>query len=459
MGNEKNSDRLTWGTRIAYGLGDTAQNVVYGITMGILTLFYTDYCGVSVATVGFVMLLSRIFDGTSDVIMGVIVAKTKSKWGKARPWILWMAVPYAVCTVMMFCVPQSDEMLQFWFIFITYNLVTTVCFTALNIPYGTLSNLMTRSSHERGLLSTVRMGLSPIGQILSVTLTLPFVKAIGNDQPAWIKVMGIWSAIAVVLLIICFVKCKETVSFEELQKKQEKVGVGRSIKALFTNKYFWAVTALWAIKCIHTTIVGTDLPYYCKYVLGDDTLYSFLYTAETLMLIFGAFACIPLLKKFSKKDLALTGAIVTIVSHALIMLNPTSFGWLMAMTIVRSLGQAPLFAVIYGMIGDTVEYGQWKTHVRQDSLIYSGSSLGFKVGTGITSVIMTALLDGAGFVSSSTGGAAQNAAAMEMMGTIYFWGPIIIWAAAIIILILYRLDKQYPKIMEELAEREARGEM
>ena len=178
---------LSWWTRISYGLGDTACNVVMGITTAVLTLFYTDYAGVSVAVVGLAMLISRVFDGTSDVIMGVIVNKTKSKWGKARPWVLWMAVPYALCTISMFCIPQSTETVQFWYIFVTYNLCTTVCYTAINVPYGTLSTLMTRSSHERDMLSVIRMALSPFGKIIAVTFTLPDRQAVrrrsgGVDQ-------------------------------------------------------------------------------------------------------------------------------------------------------------------------------------------------------------------------------------------------------------------------------------
>lgn len=174
---------LTWGTRISYGLGDTACNVVFGMITALLTLFYTDYCGISVASVGLVMLISRIFDGTSDVIMGVIVNHTKSRWGKARPWILWMAVPYVICAIAMFCVPQSSETIQFWYIFVTYNLCTTVCYTAINVPYGTLSTMMTRSSHERDLLSVVRMALSPVGKIIAVTFTMPVCACLAMTRP------------------------------------------------------------------------------------------------------------------------------------------------------------------------------------------------------------------------------------------------------------------------------------
>ena len=461
MKDNNNTASLGWGTRIAYGLGDTACNVVFGMITALLTLFYTDYCGISVVTVGMVMLISRIFDGSSDVIMGIIVNKTKSKWGKARPWILWMSVPYVLCAVAMFCVPHtSSTTIQFWYIFVTYNLCTTVCYTAINVPYGTLSTMMTRSSHERDLLSIVRMALSPVGKIIAVTFTMPVVKLFGDNQAAWIKTMSMWCAIALILLIICFVRCKETVNFEAAQQEQPKVPASRALKALLGNPYFWATLVLWTVTCVHTTIIGTDLPYYCKYVLGNDSwYYSVIYTAEIVTLIVGALLCPLLLQKFNKRDLSLIGCIIVVVAHALIMVNPMSFQWVLVMTVIRSLGQAPLTSLVFGMMGDVVEYGQWKSHLRQESLIFGGGSLGFKIGTGITSAVMTAMLEGAGFLSSVTGGAMQPTSAQHMISSIFKFGPIFVWAAAIIVLLFYKLDKIYPTIAKELAEREARGEM
>ena len=461
MKDNNNTASLGWGTRIAYGLGDTACNVVFGMITALLTLFYTDYCGISVVTVGMVMLISRIFDGSSDVIMGIIVSKTKSKWGKARPWILWMSVPYVLCAVAMFCVPHtSSTTIQFWYIFVTYNLCTTVCYTAINVPYGTLSTMMTRSSHERDLLSIVRMALSPVGKIIAVTFTMPVVKLFGDNQAAWIKTMSMWCAIALILLIICFVRCKETVNFEAAQQEQPKVPASRALKALLGNPYFWATLVLWTVTCVHTTIIGTDLPYYCKYVLGNDSwYYSVIYTAEIVTLIVGALLCPLLLQKFNKRDLSLIGCIIVVIAHALIMVNPMSFQWVLVMTVIRSLGQAPLTSLVFGMMGDVVEYGQWKSHLRQESLIFGGGSLGFKIGTGITSAVMTAMLEGAGFLSSVTGGAMQPTSAQHMISSIFKFGPIFVWAAAIIVLLFYKLDKIYPTIVKELAEREARGEM
>lgn len=221
--------KLNWGNRIAYGCGDTACNIVCGMINALLTLFYTDYAGIPIATVGLVMLISRVFDGSSDIIMGVIVGKTKSKWGKSRPWLLWMAVPYVLCAIAMFTVPQTNETIQFWYIFVTYNLCTTVCYTAINVPYGTLSTMMTRSSHERDLLSIVRMSMAPVGRLIAVTFTMPVVKLFGDTQAAWVKAMMLWCVIAFVMLLICFANCKEHVHIE-VKKETPKASFGKKCK-------------------------------------------------------------------------------------------------------------------------------------------------------------------------------------------------------------------------------------
>ena len=136
MEKEENSKRgkLSWGTKIAYAGGDVACNVIFGMVGTLLTLFYTDYVGINPATVGMVMLISRLFDGFSDMVMGIIVEKTNSKWGKSRPWILWMSVPYALSAVLLFTVPHTETMLQSVYIFVTYNFCTTLCYTGLNLP-------------------------------------------------------------------------------------------------------------------------------------------------------------------------------------------------------------------------------------------------------------------------------------------------------------------------------------
>ena len=183
------SGKLSWFTRIAYGLGDTAQNIVWG-AMSIITLFYTDYVGVDPAIIGIIMLGSRIFDGVADVIMGILVERTNSKWGKSRPWILWASIPFALSIVLIYTVPNTHDMLEYVYIFLTYEFCM-LTYTALNLPYGSLSAMMTRISKERDMLSITRMALSPIGKILAVSVTLPLIKIFGDDQMAWVEVMSI----------------------------------------------------------------------------------------------------------------------------------------------------------------------------------------------------------------------------------------------------------------------------
>ncbi len=260
---------LSWKTRVSYGLGDTACNVVYGMIGSLLTIFYTDYVGISAAAIGVIMLISRIFDGCSDVIMGFVVNKTHSKYGQSRPWILWMAIPYAVSAVLLFTVPHTATNIQLIYIFVTYNFTATVCYTALNLPYGSLSAMMTRSSRERDMLSIVRMALSPIGRIMAVTFTTPLVKLFGDDQAAWVKTMAIWAVLALLMLITCFKNCEEKVKIKVVKK--EKIPVGKTFSALLKNQYFWAVLILWMMQNVITSITGTILPYYCKYILGNDT--------------------------------------------------------------------------------------------------------------------------------------------------------------------------------------------
>lgn len=450
--------RLPWMTRIAYGLGDTAQNVVWG-AMGILTFFYTDYAGIDPAMVGMVMLLSRCFDGVSDVIMGFIVEKTNSKWGKSRPWILWMSVPFAVSIVLIYTVPQGSSAMQFAYLFVTYNLCTTVCYTALNLPYGSLSAMMTRASKERDMLSITRMCLSPWGRILSVSATLPLVKVFGDTQMAWVEVMSIWAVVGLVLLVFCFSRCKETVVIEA-RAKVAKIPVGKALKALAVNPYFWVGMTIWMMQNVIFTITGTILPYYCKYIFADDTIYGSLYLLETLVTIFVMAVFSPrLLRRFGKRNMSLGGVLICFIGHVIFLLNPTDFGWVVFSCVVRGIGFAPIQSVIFGFIGDAVEYGQWKTRLRQEGLIFSGGSVGTKVGSGLTSALLTGLLSYAGYISSSAGSVMQSQQVIDMIVSIYMWGPIFVWIVLIVVLYFYELDQKYPEIMRDLVAREARGEM
>lgn len=452
--------KLSLGEKISYAGGDTACNIIFGLTTTLLTLFYTDYMGVNPAAIGMIMLISRVFDGGSDVIMGIITERTHSKHGKARPWILWMAVPYAVSGVALFLIPAgASDMIKTIYIFITYNLVTTVVYTALNLPYGTLASLMTRDQNERAVTNVLRMAFSPIGRILTTSFTLPLVGLFGNDQKAWVITSAIFCVIAMLLLFICFANTKERVHIEAAD--QMKVSVKDSLLALAHNKYWFMSLALWGILSVYSTVIGVDLAYYCKYILGNQNFTGVIYAAEQCVMIAGILVLPLLIPRFGKRNLALTGALIVIAGQLLFLLNPQSYGLAVATAAVKGLGEAPLFGVIFSFIADAVEYGQWKTHIRQEGMIFSAASVGSKVGAGLSSAAVGAVLAAVGYISSDSTGAAvqQPASAVSAISNIYIWAPIVIWGVAAVVLFFYKLDKQYAGIMEELEERESRGEL
>lgn len=450
-------------TKIAYGCGDVSCNISFGVISTLLTLFYTDYVGIPAATIGLIMLISRVFDGGSDVLMGYIVSHTKSKWGQSRPWILWSSIPFCLSIVLLFTVPRSTEFLQAVYIFVTYNFCTTVCYTALNLPYGSLSAMLTRDSRERDLVSVFRMAMSPFGRILVGLFTMPMVKMFGNDQKAFVITATLWSIIALVLLLFCFIKCKEKVVITARDNaKEEKVkGAGKAtLKALLTNQYFWAVACLWMLQNSASGVVGLLLPYYSKYIMLNDTwVYSVLYFAELFTMVIVIMICPIFMKKYGKRNITLAGAVIAIIGQVIFMINPYSFEMALASCIIRGIGAGPLNACVFGMMNDAVEFGQWKSKLRQESYIFAAGSVGSKIAPGLTSALLTALLTSSGYISSAVGGAQQPQEALDTIVNLFKFGPLVVWVLVIVVMALYQLDKKYPQIMRDLAEREARGEM
>lgn len=447
--------KISMREKIAYGLGDTSCNIVVGLTTSLLTFFYTDYIGVSVGMVGLIILISRFFDGGSDVIMGLIVDRTKSKYGKARPWVLWASIPYAIGCVLLFTVPPASSMVQAVYIFITYNFIQTVCYTALNLPYSSLAALMTRNQYERGSINAIRMALSPFGRILATAVTLPLVKALGDDQRAWIMAAAIYGAIALALLLFCFFNTKERVQLTA-EQADTKVPIGTSLKALFKNKYWALGLLLWAMLSVYMTLSGTSLSYYSKWILGNSLLTSPLYIAEQVPCIVLTFFIPLALRKVSKRNLALAGAMICIVGQIGLIFDDGSFTFAIVSAICRGIGQAPLMGVVFSFIADSVEYGQYKTHLRLEGLIYSAASVGSKLGGGLMSAAFGWILSWAGYDGVL---AVQSETTIRTISALFVWGPIIVWGVTAVILLFHRLEKEYPAIMAELAAREARGEL
>lgn len=440
--------RLSVGEKVAYGFGDVACNVVFALTMSLATYFYTNVIGMSAALVGTILLISRIFDGVSDVIMGIIVDKTKSRFGKARPWVLWMTIPYGLSAVLMFMVPaNATTMVQAIYVFVTYNFAVTVVYTALNLPYGALAAMMTRNQNERSLLNVFRMSMAPAGNLIVTALTLPFINRMGGDQKAWITVTVIYAVIAMILLLVCFFGCKERVHIAQTAAS-EKVSTGLSFKSMLINKYWWMVTVLFFAWSLYTTLNGTMLTYYAQYELGNNELMSVITIVEKLPSIIVTIAIAPFIKKFGKRNLSLAGAIVGLIGVGVILIQPRNLTFVLIGAALKGAGIGPIGATVYAMMADAIEYGHWRTGVRAEGLLYSAATVGYKLGGGLMSAVIGFILDGAGFDGTSQ--VTQSASAHSAISGLYLLLPLVAWGLFAIFLWCYKLDKEYPKVIGEL---------
>lgn len=439
--------------KICYGLGDSACNVVYGLCSTLLTFFYTDYVGINPLTVGMIFLVTRIFDGVSDIIMGFITDRTKSKYGKARPWILWMSVPYAVTFVLLFLVPaNATEMVQAIYIFVTYNMVNTVVYTALNLPYSTMASLITRDQQSRASTQAWRIFCGPGGKMVVTVATLPLVNAFGNDQRSWIIVACIYAVVALILLLVCFFNIEERVVIEAA--KDKTVSVKDNLKALFSNQYWAICLGLWGVMVMMSTVSGTITTYYCKYTLGNQDLYSFIYAAELIAQCVVVLIVPNYVMRFGKRNLTLAGILLVIVAQLVWMMNPLNVTFAMVSAVLRGIGVAPLWACVFPMIADSAEFGQWKTHVRQDGMIFSAASVGSKLGGGLASAGIGLLMDSVGYDGLA---ATQTESALAMIEAICLYAPIFFSAIIVVLCLMYKLDKIYPQVMADLKERDKQG--
>lgn len=443
------TEKIGFREKFFYGGGDLASNLVLVLTSTYVTFFYTDALGLSPAIIGAIMMLSRLFDGVSDIVMGFVMDKTKSKYGKARPWMLWLAAPIGVATILTFLVPNLGVVGQYIYIAITYNLVTTVLYTAINIPYGALTARMSRDQNQRMIINVFRMFMAQVGSLAINAFTLPFVKAMGGDtgtgnQRAWVIVSCVYGGVAALLFLLCFFNTKERVDVPS-----EKVSFFKSLKICFKNDQWLLLVVVWVVMILGLSMsmgVGT---YYAKYWLGDEAYVGFLAAIGILVALIVMPVMTVFIKKHGKRNVALVGAIITFVGQLMFLINPVSFPWLVFCSVIKGVGSATAMGTMFAMIADSIEYGQWKTGTRVEGMLYSTTTFGAKIGGGVGGAVAMGIL---GIVGYNGLQAVQTPAAMEAIKTLYLIVPLPFLALLPFIYGAYKLDKIYPKVMQDLAE-------
>lgn len=439
--------------RLAYGFGDFGCNIIYTAMSAFLLFYYTDYAGVSAFAVGTIMMISRLFDGVSDIIMGVIVDRTKSKYGKARPWILRMCIPFAISGVLLFSVPTSwAETPKLIYVFITYNLVSTVVYTAINVPYSALNALMTQNPYERSVLSIFRNLLATAGTLTINIFTLPLVEFFGNNALAWTKTFFIFGIVAIIAFLYTFWGTSERVkSVAQLQSTENNdVPVLVGIKALFKNKYWIMMTGMLALFFLMYAINGGSTVYYAKDILGDKNLVGTINGIFNIVQICGMFFIAMMIKKFGKRNIFALGLVLDIIGMLILNYSNGAMSLIIISSVIRGLGNACGGATMWAMVSDTIDYGEWKTGYRTEGLVNSACSFGWKIGNGIGSALLGLILEAGGYVGTAI---TQTETALFSIEICFIWIPIAIYVIGLVIMSFYHLDKEFPAIIRDLNNR------
>ncbi len=441
---------IGFGEKFAYGLGDLASNIVFSAVATFITFFFTDVALLPAAAIGTLMMVSRLLDGVSDVIMGTLVDKTKSKHGKARPWLMWMAVPFWISAVLLFTVPELGEKGKIIYAFITYNLCSTIIYTAINIPYGTLNSLMTQNQYQRGVLNIFRMVMALVGGIGITMLTMPVVNYFGGGAAGWRNTFILFGGVATILFMMTFLFTKERVSAAAGEEKKDEAPLKVRLKALVQNKY-WIIITIFAVTFYTAMGLGAGVNiYFAQYILNDTNQVGALAMVNMVPMLATLFIMAPVIKRYGKRKASMAGAVLTILGALVIVVQPSNVLLVMIGQAVKGIGTAPLIGSVFAMIADTIEYGEWKSGIRNEGLVYSGGSFGTKVGTGLGGALLGWTLHLTHYVG---GAEVQSATATGGILFLFCYLPIILSAVMLITLYFFKLDNEYDSIMEDLAKR------
>lgn len=447
----KNS-RPTWKEILAFAVGDGGCNLVWTTIGSYLTLYYTDSVGIAAATIGTMMLLTRLLDGISDLIMGSIIDRTHTRWGKARPWILWTAFPMGIGLVLMFSVPSGlSGGGKMAYATITYILMAVGIYTACNLAYNTLLSLEAPNPKDRVTMSSIRFFVT-----MSVVLFINYNCTDLVDRFGWTGMAVIFGAIAIILLLITFLGTQERTNIEQntakKQKPEDKTSVGESFRLLFQNKYFWLITIVFVVNY---TILGVNNGlriYYARDVLGNVGLMGTLTLCFILPKLIGNLIYPYINKLLGKWRSMMIGYCIELLGVLIMAFTETSFTTAVIGLVCLGIGGIPHNAGLFAMVADVVDYGEWKTGVRLDGLTNSVTSFGMKVGAGIGSAIVGWGLAWAAYDGSL---AAQSLTTIAGIKTVFSIVPAVLMVLGLIALFFCNLDKIYPQIAKGLEERRA----
>ncbi|KKI93443.1 sodium:solute symporter [Bacillus sp. SA1-12] len=442
-----NENQVGWKERISYGLSDTACNLVFQVIGTYLMFFYTDVFGLSIAAVGTLFLVARVIDALDAPLFGVLIDRTNTRWGKSRPYFLWLAVPFGVMATLTFFTPDLSYQGKLIYAYITYISVGII-YSGINIPVTSILPSLSSNPQERTVLGTVRSIGGQMGAIIVTVATLPIVSVLGggDDQKGFFWTMLIFSAFGVVMLLITFKNTKERVILPGKKVTPFKEG----IKAIRGNLPWFIMIFLNFIYWMGQTIKNQTTVYYFANNIGNAKLVPIMMSFNFITL-FSLVLTPTFSKRIGKRNTMILGLVIGVIGQILISIGGTmeNIPLIMAGTIIGTFGTGFILGLISVMLADSVDYGEWKNKVRAAGLLTSASSFGAKFGMGIGGALTAAILSAGGYIANQK----QTDSALQAIEFNFIWLPIICSGLAIIALLFHKFDKQEKQIIKDLDER------
>ncbi|MFP4282268.1 MAG: MFS transporter [Opitutales bacterium] len=452
-------ERLTLREYVGYGLGDTASNLFFQTFNIFLVYYYVDVWGISAAAIMLMMPVVRLLDAFTDPAMGLLADRTRTRWGKFRPYLLWMAVPYGVCGYLIFANPDLGPGGKLAYAYVTYSLMM-LAYTAINVPYSSLLGVISPSPSTRSVASSFRFVGAFGGGLLISLFADPMVRALGGGDmvAGFQKTMAIFAVLSILLWWACFANTRERVSPPVGQKTNVREELGELLK----NRP-WIILLFAAV--FSTTFIamrsGSTL-FYFKYNVGNEGVpvlfnrfdQSDLFLASSMLFMMIGTACIGFIARFAdKRRLAVLLTSITAVSFAaFIFLPPENFALLMVVNAIGTFCMGPTSALVWAMYGDVADYGEWKFGRRSTGLVYSASLFALKTGSMIAGFLVPAFLAVFGFVPNIE----QSGAALLGITLAFSIMPGIFAALKALALWIYPLDEvQVRQIAVDLEARKA----
>lgn len=393
---------------LGYLIGPAGALLLNAVLATYLNVYYTDVLKLTTLWGGVFLvafpMVSKIIDAVTNVLMGIVIDRTKTKQGKARPWLLLSAPLVAVTGILLFTVPESNDVVKAVWVMISYNLFYSFAYTIFNMSHNLMVPLSTRDSTARGGLSVFNQITTIMMSGILVALVFPMVimPMIGVDKAKWITLMSIISIVALPLTLIEYFFTKERVTEETSDQPKEKVSFKEQIKIIFGDKYMVLMYAYFFIYTVGTCLKNMGLVYYCNYVLGtynDGITQMLVSVIGGIPMGIGIFAVWPLAKKFGKRNVTMIGFILYAVGSLICWLFPTNLVIVLVGQFIKNIGGLPCAYVFMALFADCLDHLEWKTDKRVDGNAMSIYNIIAVAMVGIMTGVFNWLLSISGYIA------------------------------------------------------------